>query len=66
MLDVANYASKEEAINKISEIKSKLDLGSLSFVDAVTEFSEDDATVASGGDLGFSAALLFQRSLNQL
>jgi len=59
MLDVANYASKEEAINKISEIKSKLDLGSLSFVDAVTEFSEDDATVASGGDLGFSAGFAF-------
>jgi peptidyl-prolyl cis-trans isomerase D len=59
MLDVANYASKEEAINKISEIKSKLDSGSLTFVDAVAEFSEDDATVASGGDLGFSAGFAF-------
>ena len=59
MLDVANYPSKEEAINKISEIKSKLDSGSLTFVDAVAEFSEDDATVASGGDLGFSAGFAF-------
>ena len=59
MLDVANYSSKEEAINKISEIKSKLDSGSLTFVDAVAEFSEDDATVASGGDLGFSAGFAF-------
>ena len=59
MLDVANYPSKEEAIIKISEIKSKLDSGSLTFVDAVAEFSEDDATVASGGDLGFSAGFAF-------
>jgi peptidyl-prolyl cis-trans isomerase D len=59
MLDVANYPSKEEAIVKISEIKSKLDSGSLTFVDAVAEFSEDDATVASGGDLGFSAGFAF-------
>ena len=59
MLDVANYPSKEEAINKISEIQSKLDSGSLTFVDAVAEFSEDDATVASGGDLGFSAGFAF-------
>ena len=59
MLDIANYPSKEEAIIKISEIKSKLDSGSLTFVDAVAEFSEDDATVASGGDLGFSAGFAF-------
>ena len=59
MLDVINYDSKEDALNKLLSIKSQLDEGSLDFADAVTQFSEDDATVDSSGDLGYSAGFAF-------
>ncbi len=59
MLDVINYDSKEDALNKLFSIKSQLDEGSLDFADAVTQFSEDDATVDSSGDLGYSAGFAF-------
>lgn len=59
MLDVINYDSKEDALNKLFSIKSQLDEGSLDFADAVSQFSEDDATVDSGGDLGYSAGFAF-------
>jgi parvulin-like peptidyl-prolyl isomerase len=59
MLDVINYDSKEDALNKLISIKSQLDEGSLDFSDAVTQFSEDDATVDSSGDLGYSAGFAF-------
>ena len=59
MLDVINYNSKEDALNKLLSIKSQLDEGSLDFADAVTQFSEDDATVDSSGDLGYSAGFAF-------
>ena len=50
---------KRKPLIKFLRLESKLDSGSLTFVDAVAEFSEDDATVASGGDLGFSAGFAF-------
>jgi peptidyl-prolyl cis-trans isomerase D len=59
MLDVINYDSKEDALKKLLSIKSQLDEGSLDFADAVTQFSEDDATVDSSGDLGYSAGFAF-------
>ena len=59
MIDVINYESKEDALTKLASIKSQLDDGSIKFAEAVAQFSEDDATVDSDGDLGYSAGFAF-------
>jgi parvulin-like peptidyl-prolyl isomerase len=59
MIDVINYESKEEGLAKLASIKSQLDDGSIIFEEAVAQFSEDDATVDSDGDLGYSAGFAF-------
>jgi len=59
MIDIINYESKEDALTKLASIKSQLDDGSIKFAEAVAQFSEDDATVDSDGDLGYSAGFAF-------
>jgi len=53
----ANRAVKEEAKNKLREVKSQI-VGGKSFEDAAAEFSQDKTTSSKGGAMGYFTAKL--------
>jgi peptidyl-prolyl cis-trans isomerase D len=65
MIDPINYSSREEAINQINSIQSELANKTLTFADAVKQFSQDEATVNLDGDLGFSAGFAFPEEFEE-
>lgn len=58
MIDLMNYSSKEEALNKIIAAQKELLSGS-SFNDIVLSYSEDLISKDLEGDIGFSAGEVF-------
>ena len=58
MIDLMNYSSKEEALNKIVAAQKELLSGS-SFNDIVLSYSEDLISKDLEGDIGFSAGEVF-------
>jgi len=65
MIDPINYNSREEAINQINFIQSELANKTVTFTDAVKQFSQDEATVDLDGDLGFSAGFAFPEEFEE-
>ena len=65
MIDPINYNSREEAINQINSIQSELANKTVTFTDAVKQFSQDEATVDLDGDLGFSAGFAFPEEFEE-
>ena len=65
MIDPINYNSREEAINQINSIQSELANKTVTFADAVKQFSQDEATVDLDGDLGFSAGFAFPEEFEE-
>jgi len=59
MFDLQNFESLDIAISELSKILADIKSGVFSFEDAVANFSQDEATLESMGDLGFSAGFAF-------
>ena len=51
--------SKIEALQKVDDIKNQIDSGSISFEDAVTNFSDDLGSKSLEGDLGYTDGTIF-------
>ena len=51
--------SKIEALQKVNDIKKQIDSGSISFEDAVTNFSDDLGSKSLEGDLGYTDGTIF-------
>ena len=58
MVEVSNYASKEDAYNALLSIQNKIG-NDLTFEEAAEQFSEDLASADQQGDLGFSSGESF-------
>lgn len=59
MIDKSNYASESEASDLINEIFNNINTSKIDFVTAVSEFSEDEASIEESGDLGYSSGDAF-------
>ena len=59
MFDLQNFESIEVAISELNKVLVDIKNGAFSFEDAVASFSQDEATIESMGDLGFSAGFAF-------
>ena len=51
--------SRIEALQKVDDIKNQIDLGSISFEDAVINFSDDLGSKSLEGDLGYTDGTIF-------
>ncbi len=59
MIDKSNYASESEANNLINQIYNDINASKINFLSAVSEFSEDEASIEEYGDLGYSSGDAF-------
>ena len=59
MIDKSNYASESEANDLINQIFNDINTSKTDFVTAVSEFSEDEASIEVSGDLGYSSGDAF-------
>ena len=64
MIDKVNYESDGDAYNAIQEIESKL-LNGASFVDLVSEYSDDPVSRDSGGDLEYFSPDFFDERFGE-
>jgi|TARA_B100001142_G_scaffold170810_1_gene170378 peptidyl-prolyl cis-trans isomerase D len=59
MIEKSNYESPSLAFEKVNSIYESIQAKEISFEDAVSNYSEDDASKDSGGDLGLSSGDAF-------
>ena len=59
MIEKSNYESLSLAFEKVNSIYESIQAKEISFEDAVSNYSEDDASKDSGGDLGLSSGDAF-------
>ena len=59
MIEKSNYESPSLAFEKVNSIYESIQAKEISFEDAVSNYSEDDASKGSGGDLGLSSGDAF-------
>ncbi|MDC1042613.1 SurA N-terminal domain-containing protein [Gammaproteobacteria bacterium] len=59
MIEKSNYESPSLAFEKVNSIYESIQAKEISFEDAVSDYSEDDASKDSGGDLGLSSGDAF-------
>ena len=58
-IEKSNYESPSLAFEKVNSIYESIQAKEISFEDAVSNYSEDDASKDSGGDLGLSSGDAF-------